>query len=186
MWLYSMEDLTAMYSKYPKGGAINLWCDGEYDVVDGGSHKRKRDTAVKQSSHRKTKEDESESAFKTLHEKHSAKYDAPRLRLWSRMIAAGIHEDYDEPPDIPAFSKNKRARKETMSGCISDAAVAIVQALQDKGKTNAACTAVSTGISLVKSIDLRMKNFEQLRYLQSQLDVGYCLKQNMLIKIRVF
>ena len=32
------------------------------------------------------------------------------------MIAAGIHEDYDEPPDIPAFSKNKRARKETMSG----------------------------------------------------------------------
>ena len=60
VWLYSMEDLIAMYSKYPKGGAINLWCDGEYDVR---SHKRKRDTAVEQSSHRKAKEDKSESAF---------------------------------------------------------------------------------------------------------------------------
>ena len=99
----------------------------------------------------------------------------PRLRLLSRMIAAGIHDDYDEPPDIPAFSKSKRARKETMSGCISDAAVAIVEALQDKGKATATSSnivPVSTGISPVKCIDLRMKNFEQLRYLQSLLDDG--------------
>ena len=91
------------------------------------------------------------------------------------MIAGGIHDDYDEPPDIPAFSKSKRARKETMSGCISDAAVAIVEALQDKGKATATSSnivTVSTGISAVKCIDLRIKNFEQLWYLQSLLDDG--------------
>jgi len=27
-----------MYSKY---GATNLWCDGDYNMADGGIHKRK-------------------------------------------------------------------------------------------------------------------------------------------------
>ena len=173
VWLYTTEDLTAMYRKYPKGGAINLWCEGNYDLADGGGNKRKRGDAAEQSSHRKAKEDENESIFKDLHEKHSGKYDTPRLRLWSRMIAAGIHDDYDEPPDIPAFSKSKRARKETVMDSISGAAVAIVEALQDKGKTTGTSAApVSTGMSPGKCIDLRMKNFEQLRYLQSLLDDG--------------
>ena len=173
VWLYITEDLTAMYRKYPKGGAINLWCERNYDLADGGGNKRKRGDAAEQSSHRKAKEDENESIFKDLHEKHSGKYDTPRLRLWSRMIAAGIHDDYDEPPDIPAFSKSKRARKETVMDSISGAAVAIVEALQDKGKTTGTSAApVSTGMSPGKCIDLRMKNFEQLRYLQSLLDDG--------------
>ena len=175
VWLYTTEDLSTMYSKYPKGGTINLWCDSNYGSGNGDSHKRKRgDAATEKSSHRMAKEEETEIIFKNLQGKHSAKYDVPRLRLWSRMIAAGIHDDYDKPPDIPAFSsKNKRARKETMSDCISGAAVAIVEALQDKGKTTAVSTApVSTGISPIKCIDLRMKNFEQLRYLQSLLDDG--------------
>ena len=172
VWLNTAEDLVAMYRKYPKGGAINLWCNGDYGLVDGASLKRKRD-AGEQSAYRKSKEEENDFIFKNLHDKHSTKYDMPRLRLWSRMIAAGIHDDYDEPPDIPAFSKSKRAHKETMSGYISDAAVAIVEALQDKGKaTVISSNIVSTGISPVKYIDLRMKNFEQLRYLQSLLDDG--------------
>ena len=103
VWLYTTEDLVTMYSKYPKGGVINFWCDGVY-LADRGSQKRKRgEASVEQSSHRKAKEDENESIFKDLREKHSIKYDTPQLRLWSRMIAAGIHDDYDEPPDIPAF-----------------------------------------------------------------------------------
>ena len=174
MWLYTAEDLVAMYSKYLKGGAINLWCDGDYGLGDGASLKRKRD-AGGQSAYRKSKEEENESIFKNLNDKHSTKYDMPRLRLWSRMIAVGIHDDYDEPPDTPASSKSKRARKETMSGCISNAAVAIVEALQDKGKatvTSSNIVPVSTGISPIKCIDLHMKNFEQLRYLQSLLDDG--------------
>ena len=108
--------------------------------------------------------------FKDLHKKHSAKYDMPRLRLWSRIIAAGIHDDYDEPQDIPPFAKSKRAPKEAASNCNSGAAVAIVEALQDKGK--ATTKVLSIGISPIEFIGLYMKNFKQLRYLQSLLDDG--------------
>ena len=79
VWLYTAEDLVAMYSKYPKGGAINLWCDGDYGYIDGASLKRKRD-AGEQSAYRKSKEEENESIFKNLNDKHSTKYDMPRLQ----------------------------------------------------------------------------------------------------------
>ena len=81
-----------------------------HDLSDGGSQQRKRgaDAAVVQSLHYKAKEDDSEHMFKNLHKKHSGKFEAPKLRLWSRLIAAGSYDDYDEPPDIPAFSKNTR------------------------------------------------------------------------------
>ena len=72
VWLYTAEDLVAMYSKYPKGGAINICCDGDYGLVDEVSLKRKRD-AGKQSAYRKSKEEENESIFKNLHDKHSTK-----------------------------------------------------------------------------------------------------------------
>ena len=47
-----------------------------------------------------------------------------------------------------------------MSGCISDVAVAVVEALQDKSKATATSSntvPVSTGISPVKCIDVCMK-----------------------------
>ena len=37
VWLYT-EDLKSMYSKYPKGGPINLWCNGNYIETN---HKRR-------------------------------------------------------------------------------------------------------------------------------------------------
>ena len=48
------------------------------------------------------------------------------------MISNGLHEDYSEPPDIPAFSGNakKRSRKDSLSDSLSGAAVALVNALK--------------------------------------------------------
>ena len=172
VWLYTSEDFVAMYNKFPRGGTINLWCDGNHS--NGVGQKRKRGDAAEQSSyHRQAKEEESEAIFTELQEKHSSKYDMPRLRLWSRMISAGIHDNYDEPPNIPAFSGSKRAKKETLSDCFSGAAVAVMKALQGNDKEKEAAP-LSTGTSPGKSIniDLRMKNFEQLRYLQSLYSDG--------------
>lgn len=28
------------------------------------------------------------------------KYDTPKLCLWSRMLSAGLHDDYDTPKDL--------------------------------------------------------------------------------------
>ena len=74
---------------------------------------------------------------------------------------------------IPAFSGTtpKRSRKESFSDAISGAAIAIMNALSDSQKEAAETPQLSSGtlapaMSPSKAVDLRMKNFEQLRYLQ--------------------
>lgn len=170
VWLYTAEDLKAMYSKHPNGGFISLWCDGNYTEVN---HKKRRAEGPDQSTYRQLKEEETDSVFKELREKHTANYDTPRLRLWARMISTGLHDDYDNPPNIPAFSGsiNKRARKDSVSDTVSGAAIAIVEALQEK-KTDKGPSSAFSGNSPGRLVDIRMKNYEQLRYLQSLFDDG--------------
>ena len=103
-------------------------------------------------------------------------YDSPRIQLWARMISSGLHEDYYEPPDIPAFSGNgcKRSRRDSLSDSLSGAAMAFANALSkgnstDKDKHSTPATEV---VSSSQVIDLGIKYFEQLRYLQSLLDNG--------------
>ena len=100
----------------------------------------------------------------------------PRLKLWARFIASGIHNDYDNPPDSPAFSSRapKRARKESLSEAIDGAALAIVKALSTDPKEKMENTSegsqssgsLGPGVSPGRAVDLRMINFQQLRYLQ--------------------
>ena len=116
-----------MYIKYPKGGPINLWCNGNYIETN---RKRRRTEVPDQSTYHQQKE-EADSVFKELREKHTTNYDTPRLRLWARMISSGLHDDYDNPPNIPAFS-SKRACKDSLSDTVSGASVAIVEALQGR------------------------------------------------------
>ena len=170
VWLYTAEDLKAMYSKHPSGGSISLWCDGNYTEVN---HKKRRAEVPDQSTHCQLKEEETDSVFKELREKHTANYGTPRLRLWARMISTGLHDDYDNPPNIPAFSgiKNKRARKDSVSDTVSGAAIAIVEALQGK-KTDKGASSALCGSSPGRLVDIRMKNYEQLCYLQSLFDDG--------------
>ena len=74
-----------------------MWCDST-------SPKRKRqDDTTTSPSKRQTKEDEVDSTYQTLKKKHLEKYETPKLQLWARMIVGGLHDNTDEPPDIPAF-----------------------------------------------------------------------------------
>ena len=86
---------------------------------------------------------------------------------------SGVHDDYDNPPECPAFSNvtPKRAHKESFSDAISGAAVAIVKALSDSKKEGnetpqSSSGTLGPGVSPSKAVDLRMKNYQQLRYLQ--------------------
>ena len=94
------------------------------------------------------------------------------------MIAAGIHHDYDDPPNIPAFtgSLSKRPRRtDSLTNVLSDAAIAFVDAMKENRSPNSNTTSKETAakpISPGKAIDLRMKNLQQLRYLQSLYDDG--------------
>ena len=82
------------------------------------------------------------------------------------MISTGLHDDYDNPPNIPAFSGNndKQPRKDSVSDTVSGAAIAIVEALQEK-KTDKEPSSALSGNSPGRLVDIRMKNYEQLCYL---------------------
>ena len=96
---------------------------------------------------------------------------------YTTMIVAGVH-DYD-PPNIPAFtgSLSKRPRRDSLTNVLSGAAVAFADAMKENRSPNCSITSEETAasckpISPTEAIDLRMKNFQQLRHLQSLYDDG--------------
>ena len=111
-----------MYSKRKNGDEISLWCD--LDSAQEQSRKRKHDESI--SSTRQDK-DAIDSVFTDLYEKHQDAYTKPQLRLWARMITCGIHESYNDPPDVSTITWKtpKQYKKESLSDAIAGAAVAI-------------------------------------------------------------
>ena len=185
IWLVTSEDLEKLYELHPKGGEILLWCDGVSagGTTEGRSSTKRSKEAESAMAKRTQQEAEVESTFKELKERHQDSWDTPRLKLWARCIVSGVHDDYDNPPESPAFSSSapKRARKESLSETIGGAAVAIVKALKTdpKEKSSDAVSApgAGPGVSPGHAVDLRMKNYQQLRYLQ-QLYEDNILNEN--------
>lgn len=172
IWLVTSKDLEKLYDVYPKGGEVHLWCDGvcETGVESCRSTKRSKE-AESAGTKRSQQEGEVESIYKELKEKHQDSWDTPRLQLWARCIVSGIHDDYDIPPDSPAFSTAapKRARKESLSEAIGGAAVAIVKALKsdpnektgdNSQSSGAVCpgTQSGPGVSPGRAVDLIFSN----------------------------
>jgi hypothetical protein len=175
IWLASKEDFNTMYLKYPRGN-INLWCDGRGDGEEEGcKKKRKRDVGTR----RQEMEDEVDNVSEQLKEKHGEKYDLPMVRLWAKSVCNGVHDDLDNPPDLPPFNNYltpKKPRRNSLNEALTGAAVAISNAFKPgPGSENPGSTQShipSVGVSPSKTIELRMKNYEQLRYLQQLLDDG--------------
>ena len=110
------------------------------------------------------------------------------------MICSNLHEDMENPPDIPAFSGSapKKPQKESVTDVLAGAALAFAKAFTSE-KTNQTSESVSvshppvtSGVSPSKAIELRMKNFEQLRYLQQLYDDGILIVRSLLTKSKAF
>ena len=176
LWLCSPSDLEAMYKKYPSG-EITLWCDAYVDE-ELTCGKRKREDSSNNPSKRQKKEDDVDSVFKQLKEKHDTEFSTPQLRLWARMVTNNLYDDLEEPPKIPAFTSTpKRSHQPSVSSAINGAAIAITKALGGNVKENEATNSPvnspgSVCVSPGKVVELRMKNYEQLRYLQSLFEDG--------------
>lgn len=175
VWLCSDDDLQGMYAKYPRG-EITLWCEGK-EEQSIGHRKRKREESF--ASKRQEKEADVESVFIELQEKHGDNFDVPRLRLWARMVASKLHVDMDSPPNIPAFNCTPKRQKqsESLTNALSGAAVAFAKALGtsprcEHGSVSGDVLPASASVSPRKTVELRMKNYEQLRYLQKLYDDG--------------
>ena len=96
IWLVTTDDLKTLYQKFSSGGQITLWCDGRAQEVEV-SRKRKREesnSGTRSSvAHRLENEQNVQEAYKKLLEKHGNVWDTRRLRLWTRMICSGCHDD---------------------------------------------------------------------------------------------
>ena len=171
-WLCNEQDLQAMYNRYRSGSSeISLWCDR---VVESAKRPTKRERH----------EEEVNDIFDELKEKHKD-YDVPNLRLWARMIANGVHESTEEPPNVPMITgvpPKKRFKTESVHDVVVDAAKAIAQVFTvpqkgeqkdqspAKGNLNSSCNSVN--ISPSRLADVRMKHYEQLRYIHKLYDDG--------------
>ena len=108
-WLVDDKDLEVMYSHSESGDNINLWCDRKIlSKEDNGD-----DCEVQTKKKKQEESNDDDAIFHKLREKHP-KMEAPKLRLWAKLIQSGHHDCYDSPPPIPlitgspAHSKQKR------------------------------------------------------------------------------
>ncbi len=81
-----------MYTTFKPGSKINMWCErGKRSCAEDEPPQKKR----------KTKNDENfeeeDDIFDELKSKNP-KMEAPKLRLWAKLIKSGRHESYEVPP----------------------------------------------------------------------------------------
>lgn len=175
-WLSTTSDLEVMYALYDRKPQISLWCDGKSQAYDELSDeellpnpppskkRKKKDTEQKLNEG----ENELESVFLKLKDKHGVEYSGPQLRLWARMIVAKTYDDVDTPPNVPMITgPEKSKRRESLSDALAGAAIAVTKAFSPPASEN--CSHMSQGnVSPSKKIDLRLKNLTQLQQLQDE------------------
>ena len=85
------------------------------------------------------------------------------------------HDDLHNSPAIPAFmSTSRKSRSPSLSTVISGAATKALGESSEQRKEGNGCTSAGTyvGVSPGKAVDLRIKNYQQLRYIQQLFDDG--------------
>jgi len=159
-----------MYQCYKEGGEISLWCDSRQlssEQSETSVRKRKQDHPTP--TPRQEKEEQVDIIYRDLKEKHPNRYENPKLRLWARMIVGGLHESTDEPQAVLTFHCELKRRKDSLSGVLTDAAGVLVKYMEKKDSgdlPNQTQVTSRLGVSLGKAVNLRMKNLQQLHYLQ--------------------
>ena len=170
-WLTTDQDLVAMNTKLT-GGDVCLW----YDAAQQTSQvtvSRDRSPTRKKSSKRDNKEKEVEDIFQDLKDRHASDYSGPQLRLWARMISNGLHEDLDNPPNVPMITGTapKRPKQDSLTEALTSVATVFAKMINTPSSSQSAgATSSTVGMSPCKAADLRMKHLEQLRYLQQLME----------------
>ena len=145
-----------MYDIFKVSPEIPLWCDADQGGGSDRSRKCKKD---------EFDEDNVDTIYQELKKKHSNLYSVPQYRLWARMLHCDTHDSYDTPPAIPMFSGSQPKKQR-----VGDGVVIIPRSAMSPLSVQNPERDVSVGVSPGRSIDLRMKNLEQLRYIQNLFD----------------
>ena len=180
-WLVTARDLEAVYVCYKGKSQVSLWCDGK--EVEGCAESDEEGTPIKKQkrkqkkeshglSRRSEKEEELEEVFQKLKDIHAENedYTGPKLRLWARMLVANTHDDFYNPPKVPMITGVVKRQPciESLTDAFRSAASAIADVLAPRADRSVASTLPQhVTCSPNKVVDIRMKNIEQLRSLQS-------------------
>ena len=110
--------------------------------------------------------------YNELSKKQKDNYTKPQLKLWARMIANDIYENYDEPPNVPMITGIPKPQKKgtAISEAIAGATSAIIKAVNPTPA--APLQEITRSSSPGRDADARMKNLQQLRYLQDLFEDG--------------
>lgn len=125
-WLVEERDFVAMYETSEPGSKITLWCDAK--TTEENSTVENEPPSKRKKTLRDTQEEETEEIFTELHARHPD-MASPKLRLWSKLIQSGRHDDYDEPPNIPLINGALKPKKTSVASALTGAASAIVSAI---------------------------------------------------------
>lgn len=177
-WLISVKDVEMMYKSIQSHEEIFLWCEGKgSDNAQSEATPSKKDKVS--TNRRREREEAIDDIFDELRSKHAQAYSPVQLRLWARMISSGIHVSTDDPPNVPMISGNlpKRSKQDTSTGNVATdviveaVAKALVPKIPSSSSPPAVCTSTSAS-SPVTLAEVRMKNLEQLKFLQGLYDSG--------------
>lgn len=185
-WIVDARDLKEMYSCYEVGARINLWCDRKIEQIEieQPQAKKKKDEGdeqkktAKEGERREKKTADTEDIFLQLRAKHP-KMEAPKLRLWAKLISSGHHESYDTPPPIPLITGAPvptKPKNKDLTEALTGVATSIVAALSTKPSPPANRTSreehTATSISPLRSTTIRRSCLEDLKKLKELLEDG--------------
>ena len=180
-WIVEERDLQTMYSHYDPGSKINLWCEAKAKLEVKETDENDVPPVSKKKISREAVDDEVDTIFQNLREKHP-KMEAPKLRLWAKLIQTHRHESYDDPPQIPLITGSTTASKpkrESIGEALTGAAVALAKALQPSTKNSnppvratQASDDVMKKISPLKVTVIRRSCLEDLKKLKELFEDG--------------
>ena len=114
-WIMENRDLEVMYRNFKPGSKITLWCER-----GKGSSSSSNDEPLPKK--RKTINDEDleeeDGIFDELKTKNPL-MEAPKLRLWAKLIKLGRYDSYEVPPPIPLITGS--AGTKPKKGSLKDA-----------------------------------------------------------------
>ena len=158
--------------------------DSEEDILCGSKQSKSR----RKKTSREEREDQVHSIMDELKMKHGASFTPMQYRIWSEMMAGGIHASLDDPPTSPMFvkagkgenSSKKKNDGTSVAEALTQAAVAISSSLSPRAPDHSQARA-----SPSKVIEPRSKCYKQLSDLNNLKECGILRIEEYTMEINV-
>ena len=154
---------------------MKVLCDGRMEGTPEVSCAKKGNSGDSTScSMRVKREEEIDSIFERLCDRHSENYSDSKLQLWARMQVNGHRNDLDSPPNVPTITgqpQHKQKREQPLTEALTGCATAITNVLMKSQEScEPPCTPPSSTCSSADRISPAGKAKLSGQYLQ-QLNV---------------